>query len=38
VRLEDFTLTDQTAANAFEYIDDLVLVDVTIDGSAVTSG
>ena len=38
VRLEEFTLADQTAANTLEFIDDLVLVDVTIDGSPVTSG
>lgn len=38
VRLEEFTLADQTAANTLEFIDDLVLVDLTIDGSPVTSG
>lgn len=38
VRLEEFTLADQTAANTLEFIDDLVLVDVTIDGSPVTGG
>jgi hypothetical protein len=38
MRLEEFALTDQTATNTLEFIDDLVLVDVTIDGSPVTSG
>jgi polygalacturonase len=37
VSLENFTLTTQTGANTLEFIDDLVLVDVTIDGSPVTS-
>lgn len=38
MRLEEFTLTDQTGPNPLEFIDDLVLVDVTVDGAPVTSG
>lgn len=38
VLLEDFTLTNQTGTNTLEFVDDFELVDVTIDGSAVTSG
>ena len=37
VRLEQFTLTDQTGANTLEFIDDFVLVDVTIDGEPATA-
>jgi len=38
VRLEDFTLTDQTGGNTLELVDDFELVDVTIDGTPVTNG
>lgn len=38
VLLQDFTLTTMTGSNTLEFIDDLELVDVTIDGTAVTSG
>ena len=38
VRLEDFTLADQTGPNTLEFVDDFELVDVTVDGSPVTAG
>ena len=38
VTLEHFTVTDQTAANVLEFVDDFALADVTINGSPVTSG
>ena len=38
VLLNDFTLADQTGTNTLEFIDDFELVDVTIDGSPVTTG
>ncbi|HTJ67399.1 MAG TPA: glycoside hydrolase family 28 protein [Actinospica sp.] len=38
VLLQDFTVTTMTGTNTLEFIDDLELVDVTINGAAVTSG
>jgi hypothetical protein len=38
VRLEDFTLAEQSGANTLEFVDDFELVDVTIDGAPVTGG
>jgi polygalacturonase len=38
VRLEDFTVADQTGTDTLEFVDDFVLVDVTVNGSPVTTG
>jgi polygalacturonase len=38
VLLQDFTVTTMTGKNTLEFIDNLELVDVTINGSTVTSG
>jgi polygalacturonase len=38
VSLEHFSLADQTSANVLEFVDDFELVDVTVNGSPVTSG